>query len=98
MSAKNIGVVAVAMLLGFILITMGFVMGNQSIQQLDENMTAANATVNEMPGLYESMGIFGMPVFYAFAAPGLALVAGGTISAFQMVRTGGGGGGRRRRR
>lgn len=83
-----------AMLFGMVLLIVALVLNGVAIGQLDSAITTANSTVNEMPGLVEVMGIFGLPIFVTLVGVGLAALGGG---AWGMWKTYSGGGKRRRR-
>ncbi len=72
---------------GFLMIVFGcvamlvdLIMFGIAIGSLDTAMTTATTYSSEMPGLSSVMGIWGLVIFLAFMALGIAALAGGTIS------------------
>jgi hypothetical protein len=83
------------MMLGMVLLIVALVLNGIAIGQLDSAMTTANSTVNDMPGLYDIMGIFGLPIFITLVSVGLAAIGGGAYGAYKTYS---GGGSRKKRK
>lgn len=81
-------IVAGAVSILIAIIVFGVVVG-----QLDTAMTTANATVNEMTGLYDIMGIWGIVLWVGFMAAGMSMIGAGIYTSVRGVR----GGGKKRR-
>jgi len=73
---------------GVIAIVVSIVLFGVAVEQLDTAMTAANSTnlTNEMPGLYDVMGVYGILFWVAITGSGLAMLGFGVWGTVKSAR------------